>query len=466
MWAQAVTIRGAEGIPSPSPKRFAPRRRELKFSPRAAVAATAVLAAVLLSCLILVVGCRDQDRYGEDLRYGVRTDPLVLDHFTPNPPALDKPGDFGLPGYLYGLPDVSEEEKNKKLLDPNKLSAEQRQKIEEALVSFFGSPRDPRVTVFKDVDNPDGTSSLQPDAKFNEELQVDDATLARGSALFRVHCLNCHGVSGNGRGITAAFIQPHPRDFRRGKFKFISIKSADESGGNERKPSREDLLHVLRIGVDHTGMNSYELLGDDNMNALASYVIHLSIRGEVEFLTIKDLLTPDSGVENIADQVKTNSKQVADWWRKGQDKANWIMPGPDTVDENNDAAMGKSVKRGFDLFQKKAAGCIACHVDYGRQGLFFYDDWGTVDRPADLTSGVFRGGRAPIDLYYRIHSGINGANMPGVGKQDADEPGLTAAQIWDLVHFLEILPYPHKRQKFGIDIDHSTKEEIKVSKGS
>ena len=65
----------------------------------------------------------------------------------------------------------------------------------------------------------------------------------------------------------------------------------------------------------------------------------------------------------------------------------------------------------------------------------------------NLTTGVFRGGRRPIDLYYRIHSGINGSNMTAFGK------ALKPDQIWDLVNFLEILPYPKLRERFEINID-------------
>jgi mono/diheme cytochrome c family protein len=79
--------------------------------------------------------------------------------------------------------------------------------------------------------------------------------------------------------------------------------------------------------------------------------------------------------------------------------------------------------------------------------LLFYDDWGTIGRPADLTTGVYRGGRRPIDLYWRIHSGINGSNMPGSASN------LSSKDLWDIVNFLEVLPYPAMREEFGVQID-------------
>jgi mono/diheme cytochrome c family protein len=48
---------------------------------------------------------------------------------------------------------------------------------------------------------------------------------------------------------------------------------------------------------------------------------------------------------------------------------------------------------------------------------------------------VYRGGRRPIDLYWRIHVGVPGSNMP------ANYPALNSEQIWDVVNFLQVLPY-------------------------
>jgi hypothetical protein len=64
-----------------------------------------------------------------------------------------------------------------------------------------------------------------------------------------------------------------------------------------------------------------------------------------------------------------------------------------------------------------------------------------------VTLDVYRGGRRPIDLFWRIHSGIGGANMAGFSSSLSDE------QIWDLVNFLRVAPYAEMRKKYGIDIE-------------
>src|ERR671935_235750 len=74
-----------------------------------------------------------------------------------------------------------------------------------------------------------------------------EETLAHGSRVYRVHCLQCHGVTGDGRGPTAAWVNPHPRDYRQGIFKFQSRDQTEDKGyGTVRKPAKEDLVRTLR----------------------------------------------------------------------------------------------------------------------------------------------------------------------------------------------------------------------------
>ena len=60
------------------------------------------------------------------------------------------------------------------------------------------------------------------------------------------------------------------------------------------------------------------------------------------------------------------------------------------------------------------------------------DAWGHDAAAADLTSGMFRGGGRPIDIYRRIYSGISGTPMPGFAQVFAKSPD----DIWYLVHFI------------------------------
>ncbi|MEY4179890.1 MAG: hypothetical protein RLY70_3464, partial [Planctomycetota bacterium] len=63
-------------------------------------------------------------------------------------------------------------------------------------------------------------------------------------------------------------------------------------------------------------------------------------------------------------------------------------------------------------------------------------------RPRNLRLGIYRGGRRPIDLYWRIANGIDGTPMPAVPMKTPDnEKGLTPDDIWSIVDYVRSLPY-------------------------
>jgi mono/diheme cytochrome c family protein len=381
----------------------------------------------LLLGTVLLTGC-DENSYPENLTYPVRTDPLVVDKPKEDAKALDKPGEF--PSVLFA--NLADEERNKLLraFDPAKLTAEQHQALEKTLTAMFGTPAQPKV---------DGVNQALKDTMtgVRTALKLDPEMLAQGSRIYRHQCLHCHGLTGDGRGPTAPWVNPHPRDYRQGRFKFTSSSQAE----GERKPRREDLRRTIYEGIEGTSMPAFRLLPDDDLEAVISYVIHLSLRGETEFYTIQTLVTDGGNAEKIAEE---GAEVFAARWQAAENSL--IQPGPYTL--KTDEEYQASVRRGLELFSKQGdAGCISCHIDFGRQSAYKYDDWGTIVRPIDLTTGIYRGGRRPVDLYWRIHSGIAGTGMTAFGSN------LNPEQIWDLVNFLQVLPYPPMREKYGFNLE-------------
>ncbi len=384
-------------------------------------------AAPVLAGLLVLSGCSNE--YDHDLKYPLRTDPLVSASLKAVPTQIDKPGDF--PNILVNL--SAEDQRN--ILEPESVKPDARQQLQAILDENFGTPAQPKVAGLEDAQR--------------DELKLDQTTLAQGSSLYRIHCLHCHGLTGNGRGPTAPWVNPHPRDYREGVFKFTSTDAAKL--GNARKPRRADLHRTVRQGIEGTTMPAFSLLTDAEIEALVSYVIHLSLRGEVEFNLMQNLIKENITTAEIKDSFDEYFGAITKNWLTSAQPAQAIKPDPAVAANAKfppTEQQKQSVIHGWELFRSTAeAGCIGCHQDYGRQGNLFYDIWGTIGRPADLTLGVYRGGRRPIDLYYRIHSGVNGSNMPAFGKLLKDQ------DIWDLVGFLEVLPHPKMRQQFGIDID-------------
>jgi mono/diheme cytochrome c family protein len=385
-----------------------------------------------------LTGC-EPDPYPETLTYGVRRDLLIEQRpIAENLPHADPLGRFEQS--VDAIRNMQGEKGGAAVFDPNDMNGQEREELEKILTDLFGTPARPTVN----VDEPGEYKELLKD--------LDPETLARGSKLYRRHCLHCHGVAGDGRGPTATWVNPHPRDYRRGYFKFLS--SGSPSGdlvvsSAKSKPSRDDLLRTLREGVEGTSMPSFKLLSADELNDMVSYVIHLSMRGSVEYDVLRSLLSVpadkrgESHVKGLREEAVSRLSGVAEQWQN-ESKPVEVVKYPyafEALRTPTDPKLAEeregSIRRGFQHFAGAGA-CAKCHLDFGRQPGFRYDHWGTLVRPANLTQGVYRGGRRPVDLYYRVALGIFPSDMPGAGDALRRSP----EKIWDLVNFLQALPYP------------------------
>jgi mono/diheme cytochrome c family protein len=331
--------------------------------------------------------------------------------------------------------------------NPAELGADDRRALNATLEEMFGTPLAPKV---------DGADKDYAE-KLRAQLKLAPEMLREGSRLYRQHCLHCHGLTGDGRGPTAFWINPHPRDYRKGQYKFVS--TAQPQGG-EQRPRREDILRTIRYGLDGTAMPAFNVLPDKDIEAIASYVIHLGLRGEVEEDAIIKMLAqkPADREWEAKDYIQGGLRVYGERWLKSQRELE-----PDPYPYTSEQEFAASVKRGWDIFrrdEKEGGGaCLNCHLDYGRRVPFRFDDWGTMVRPADLTTGIYRGGRRPIDLYWRIHNGIVGSGMKQsqslawTPEQTKAQPQPKEQKIWDLVNFLQVLPYPQMRKQYEIRID-------------
>lgn len=432
----------------------------------------------LAALSVVMVGC-ETDSYSDAIRYGLRADPVLMPgaKFGSEVDTPDRPGQ--LP--LLKLADIDDprnpfhalrdELATKEVFrDPTQAPADKRDLIAKTLEDLFGTPARPLVKGF----DPDEKKVMELDPAVEKTLKVDAGTLAQGSKLYRQHCIHCHGVPGDGRGPTARWVNPHPRDFRQGIFKFQSVDQTKDPAKSKVPPRRDDLLRTLRQGIEGSAMPSFALLPEGELEALASYVIHLSLRGKAEYQTYVTAFEKDrasgalvSASDDYADPVYvmgvSHALQLQDWVYS-QDPANAIKVTAYPKKFENEAEYRESVQRGRRLFigdptlpGAEAANCKSCHNNYGRQSLYRWDEWGTLAKPANFTQGVFRGGRRPVDIYYRIHSGINGSGMTSFGNvldpaRNAKVPQ-GSEYVWDLVNFVQTVSYKAMRDKLQVQID-------------
>ncbi len=265
--------------------------------------------------------------------------------------------------------------------------------------------------------------------------------LATTAETYRQQCYHCHGASGGGDGSTVRYLNPLPRDYRPGIFKFTALN-------NKAKPRHEDLMHTLEEGIYTTAMPSFKRLPKSMLAGLADYVRLLAIRGETELLVSLEY-DQDRGFS--LDKVLEMYDLVVGMWREGDSEL--IV-----FDGRVPAVTPEAIERGRALFMSETgANCIGCHGAQGRgNGVsawetdmvgeeYVKDDWKNEITPRDLTRGIYRFGRRPIDLYRRIYAGINGTPMPAhfdlqLTEADGSTRRLVESDLWDLVAFVRALP--------------------------
>ena len=343
---------------------------------------------------------------------------------------------------------------------------ERKREVGDLLTAFFGTPDEPHVPVLGDVDVA-AVMDFNKVAFAAGAVGRDEHQQARG--LYREHCAHCHGVTGDGAGPTASFLNPYPRDYRMGVFKFKSTPKGF-------KPTHEDLKRILMEGVAGTAMPSFKVLPENEVEALIHYVRYLSVRGEVERsllyyagtdLDEEDrLLDLSASPEDRAEQAAAARDfvtEVVDKWITSESMAT-AVPAPDPERNRDDRiALGQA------LFYGETANCVKCHgsSQLGDGETTDFDDWTKELDPLDseavheyvdlgalkprniiprnLRQGVYRGGRRPVDLFWRIRNGIDGTPMPGALPMPEgagpEVKGLSDEDLWCLIEYVRSLPF-------------------------
>lgn len=314
-------------------------------------------------------------------------------------------------------------------------------------------------------------------AKAGDKIVIGPGeVLTHGRMLYAEHCQHCHGTAGDGKGPTAQYLNPRPRDYRKGIFKFTSTKE-------NMRAQRDDLSRIIEEGIPGTYMPSFKLLKPTESAAIVEYVMFLAMRGETEY-QLHRLLESDYSEAAIATRVEggesrekilaefvtrakegeideeanaRTEKMIGDW-TAAQTPESVIVP-----KEKRYPSDDASIARGRELYLSNNLNCVACHGESGlgdgiqtysitvdgetqkpnlEPGL--YDTWGNKLKPRNLRLGMFRGGRRPIDIYARIEAGIKGTPMPAFGAK------LTEQQKWDIVNYVLYLPHETRTPGTGV----------------
>ncbi|MDB5385505.1 MAG: cytochrome c class [Planctomycetaceae bacterium] len=343
------------------------------------------------------------------------------------------------------------------------LIPEAKAPIEKSLLDNFGTPH--KLVAWQKLPVDYGKAEAE-----NAGHEKAGWKLLNGRNLYMRHCLHCHGVSGDGNGPTANYLNPRPRDYRLGEFKFTST-------ANGIKARSDDLHLTLVNGIPGTSMPSFALLKPEELTALVDYVRWLAMRGEFE-KKLGDELTADYSKKAVTDRtsnkekpekrtdiiaaldlllkgtkeapaefpetIKSSADAMVAAWTGAEDASNQVIP---AHPRQLPSADSDSISRGRKLYLSTELGCYTCHglagkgdgvssvnywpipgsspqKNYPERGL--HDVWGNKVKPRNLTLGQYRGGRRPVDIYRRVFAGIKGTQMAGFAtalNNNKDEDG-------------------------------------------
>jgi len=226
---------------------------------------------------------------------------------------------------------------------------------------------------------------------------------ASGTSIYHQRCETCHGKTGEGDGRAAYLLYPKPRNFTAGVFRFKSTVDEDP-------PTVADIVRNIKDGIERTAMPGFAgILSEQEIQQVARYVLSLDPDYEA-----------DEEVETVA-----------------------VPPRP-----RFDAALIAEGEHIYTMLR-----CAHCH------GVTGHGDgpssWGLKDSngyplpPADFTTGVFKAGRNPEDLYRTVWVGVPGTPMPSyqstlAGGFPVPHVRRGTDKTWALVAFLESMVTDHQ----------------------
>jgi cytochrome c oxidase cbb3-type subunit I/II len=210
-----------------------------------------------------------------------------------------------------------------------------------------------------------------------------DSQVARGKDVYERRCEGCHGVKGDGNGPAATFLNPRPRDFTLGAFKFRTTPSGS-------LPTDGDLYRTLSRGVRWTAMPTWHEIPEKDRIAVIAYIKTLSSR-----------------------------------WKEER-------PEPPLVIGDPPKATAELLAKGKDLYVK--AKCWECHGDGGKgdgpSAAQLQDDLGFKIRPADFTRGQFKTGGDVRDIFRTMTTGLDGTPMPSFADSMGED------ERWAISYFV------------------------------
>jgi len=89
---------------------------------------------------------------------------------------------------------------------------------------------------------------------------------SNGEQVYDTYCIGCHGTNGMGNGPASEFLNPQPRNFVNGQFKFFYF------GEPGPLPSDASLEVTIKNGIAGSAMPAFPLLPDQEVQDVIVYI--------------------------------------------------------------------------------------------------------------------------------------------------------------------------------------------------
>lgn len=241
-------------------------------------------------------------------------------------------------------------------------------------------------------------------------IRVDQTVaLLRGRQIYERACVACHGISGDGNGPAAKYLDPRPRVFTSGTYKFRSTPSG-------QLPTDEDLFRTVTSGIPRTMMPAW-----------------------------RDLL------------IEQDRRDVVAYIKTFSDKFEQSGPGTPIQIDEEPRVTPQSISEGKSLYIIME--CWVCHGAGGKgdggSSNTLKDDWGHKIKPFNFTLGNYKGGKKNRSVYKTFNTGLNGTPMPSyaetflfggdsIGDLSSYREAYSASEVAALQAYLDTQPSEEK----------------------
>lgn len=249
----------------------------------------------------------------------------------------------------------------------------------------------------------------------SNKTEATEENLLAGKRVYDFRCSPCHGVKGDANGPVAPTLEPRPRDFTGGNFRFRTTVTGE-------LPQDEDLFRTITRGIPGSAMPSWEPLPAEERWNVIHYVKKLSgWFDDEEFSPYRE-----EALLNIGD------------------------PPPRTEE---------IVREGEKLFKEEGANCIVCHGVHGRgngTGPDAQKKNAKKERlwPRDLTkSWRYKNGSRVSDIFRTLTGGLTGTPMPSsLESLHKTDPAKDEHARWAIAYFVESLYEKYDPQKRVLNV--------------